>query len=276
MGGYGGGMGGGDHGRGIEYGHENVDDGHTDLVRSFFSPFSPSNSVLIRTFCTSKQPPEGQFPETARRTLQQQQNPHVRRKSVIPIDPSVLKELQGHKSCVSFFFSPFPFPYLSLSLLFACEKSILTLLGADSTILRSWAVAADRVEAAWDPVRVNLALPFPSSLLAFFPPLSPSPSQPSFVFRRINLVPPPSLLSCGASLFPLRRPFLLSTPFSLVHPSPHRTPLIPTRFRRRRRRFSSNTSSPSFSPSFPSSPSSSFLVFSLYTFLLPFSLSSFR
>ncbi|GAA5868664.1 hypothetical protein JCM1840_004349 [Sporobolomyces johnsonii] len=44
-------------------------------------------------------PPEGQFPETARRTIGQAPSaPHVRRKSVIPIDPSVLKELQGHKS----------------------------------------------------------------------------------------------------------------------------------------------------------------------------------
>ncbi|GAA5833911.1 hypothetical protein JCM11251_006008 [Rhodosporidiobolus azoricus] len=53
------------------------DDGHTDL------------------------PPEGQFPETARRTIGAPapgSQPHVRRKSVIPIDPSVLKELQGHKS----------------------------------------------------------------------------------------------------------------------------------------------------------------------------------
>lgn len=30
------------------------------------------------------------------------QQPHVRRKSVIPIDPSILKELQGHKSYVLF------------------------------------------------------------------------------------------------------------------------------------------------------------------------------
>ncbi|GJN88799.1 hypothetical protein Rhopal_001769-T1 [Rhodotorula paludigena] len=45
-------------------------------------------------------PPEGQFPETQRRQVagSQQQQPHVRRKSVIPIDPSILKELQGHKS----------------------------------------------------------------------------------------------------------------------------------------------------------------------------------
>ncbi|BGP37729.1 serine/threonine-protein phosphatase 2A 56 kDa regulatory subunit delta isoform [Rhodotorula kratochvilovae] len=54
-------------------------------------------------------PPEGQFPETQRRMVappggggggggQGGQQPHVRRKSVIPIDPSILKELQGHKS----------------------------------------------------------------------------------------------------------------------------------------------------------------------------------
>ncbi|GAA5910262.1 phosphatase 2A regulatory subunit B56 family protein [Sporobolomyces salmoneus] len=43
-------------------------------------------------------PPEGQFPETSRRTVGPMSQPHVRRKSVIPIDPSVLKELQGHKS----------------------------------------------------------------------------------------------------------------------------------------------------------------------------------
>ncbi|GAA6056343.1 hypothetical protein JCM3770_000680 [Rhodotorula araucariae] len=50
-------------------------------------------------------PPEGQFPETLRRTVAPPtggpaagQQPHVRRKSVIPIDPSILKELQGHKS----------------------------------------------------------------------------------------------------------------------------------------------------------------------------------
>ncbi|GAA6062460.1 hypothetical protein JCM10212_005363 [Sporobolomyces blumeae] len=43
-------------------------------------------------------PPDGQFPETSRRTIGAVPGPHVRRKSVIPIDPSVLKELQGHKS----------------------------------------------------------------------------------------------------------------------------------------------------------------------------------
>ncbi|GAA6013184.1 hypothetical protein JCM11491_005208 [Sporobolomyces phaffii] len=43
-------------------------------------------------------PPEGQFPETSRRTVGPMSQPHVRRKSVIPMDPSVLKELQGHKS----------------------------------------------------------------------------------------------------------------------------------------------------------------------------------
>ncbi|GAA5987578.1 hypothetical protein JCM11641_005366 [Rhodosporidiobolus odoratus] len=74
---------------GIEYGRREEyvpgggmglegDDGHTDL------------------------PPEGQFPETTRRTVGPPGGagvggPHVRRKSVIPIDPSVLKELQGHK-----------------------------------------------------------------------------------------------------------------------------------------------------------------------------------
>ncbi|GAA5861681.1 hypothetical protein JCM8547_000703 [Rhodosporidiobolus lusitaniae] len=77
-GGYGGaalGGGGGMEQRGGEGGYGG-DDGHTDL------------------------PPEGHFPETARRTIGAPTggNPHVRRKSVIPIDPSVLKELQGHKS----------------------------------------------------------------------------------------------------------------------------------------------------------------------------------
>ncbi|GAA5880741.1 hypothetical protein JCM3774_005696 [Rhodotorula dairenensis] len=43
-------------------------------------------------------PPDGQFPETSRRVVGTMQQPHVRRKSVIPIDPSILKELQGHKS----------------------------------------------------------------------------------------------------------------------------------------------------------------------------------
>ncbi|KWU45009.1 protein phosphatase 2A regulatory B subunit [Rhodotorula sp. JG-1b] len=43
-------------------------------------------------------PPDGQFPETSRRVIGTMQQPHVRRKSVIPIDPSILKELQGHKS----------------------------------------------------------------------------------------------------------------------------------------------------------------------------------
>ncbi|BGP22600.1 hypothetical protein Rt10032_c08g3469 [Rhodotorula toruloides] len=43
-------------------------------------------------------PPEGHFPETSRRAVGTMQQPHVRRKSVIPIDPSILKELQGHKS----------------------------------------------------------------------------------------------------------------------------------------------------------------------------------
>ncbi|BGP13665.1 hypothetical protein JCM10213_002233 [Rhodosporidiobolus nylandii] len=65
-------------GAGDEYeqghGMEGGDDGHTEL------------------------PPEGQFPETSRRTIGTVSQPHVRRKSVIPIDPSVLKELQGHKS----------------------------------------------------------------------------------------------------------------------------------------------------------------------------------
>ncbi|GAA6023814.1 hypothetical protein JCM10207_005382, partial [Rhodosporidiobolus poonsookiae] len=62
-------------GYGMEYGQgQGGDDGHTDL------------------------PPEGHFPETARRTIGTVSQPHVRRKSVIPMDPSVLKELQGHKS----------------------------------------------------------------------------------------------------------------------------------------------------------------------------------
>ncbi|POY70207.1 hypothetical protein BMF94_6790 [Rhodotorula taiwanensis] len=45
-------------------------------------------------------PPDGHFPETSRRAVGTMQPPHVRRKSVIPIDPSILKELQGHKSYV--------------------------------------------------------------------------------------------------------------------------------------------------------------------------------
>ncbi|BGP53682.1 serine/threonine-protein phosphatase 2A 56 kDa regulatory subunit delta isoform [Rhodotorula sphaerocarpa] len=50
----------------------------------------------------SELPPDGQFPETSRRAVGTMQQPHVRRKSVIPIDPSILKELQGHKSYVLF------------------------------------------------------------------------------------------------------------------------------------------------------------------------------
>ncbi|GAA5900744.1 hypothetical protein JCM6882_007654 [Rhodosporidiobolus microsporus] len=83
MGQYGGG-GGGMQGQGGQFDYAPAhgaegggDDGHTDL------------------------PPEGQFPETARRSIGAPapgSQPHVRRKSVIPIDPSVLKELQGHKS----------------------------------------------------------------------------------------------------------------------------------------------------------------------------------
>ncbi|GAA5843783.1 hypothetical protein JCM9279_000142 [Rhodotorula babjevae] len=48
-------------------------------------------------------PPEGQFPDTQRRVVPGAGGagggsaPHVRRKSVIPMDPSILKELQGHK-----------------------------------------------------------------------------------------------------------------------------------------------------------------------------------
>lgn len=40
------------------------------------------------------------FPETARASVAQkgQESPHVRRKSVIPMDPTVLQELQHHKS----------------------------------------------------------------------------------------------------------------------------------------------------------------------------------
>jgi len=52
-------------------------------------------------------PPEGQFPDTQRRVVPGAGGgagggsaPHVRRKSVIPMDPSILKELQGHKPCV--------------------------------------------------------------------------------------------------------------------------------------------------------------------------------
>ncbi|EPQ30407.1 uncharacterized protein PFL1_01933 [Pseudozyma flocculosa PF-1] len=39
-----------------------------------------------------------QFPETSRQQVGKQESPHVRRKSVIPMDPSVLAELAGHKS----------------------------------------------------------------------------------------------------------------------------------------------------------------------------------
>lgn len=38
------------------------------------------------------------FPETARQQVNKQESPHVRRKSVIPMDPTVLAELAGHKS----------------------------------------------------------------------------------------------------------------------------------------------------------------------------------
>ncbi|PWN48688.1 protein phosphatase 2A regulatory B subunit [Violaceomyces palustris] len=39
-----------------------------------------------------------QFPETSRQQVSKTESPHVRRKSVIPMDPTVLAELAGHKS----------------------------------------------------------------------------------------------------------------------------------------------------------------------------------
>ncbi|EST05165.1 Protein phosphatase 2A, regulatory B subunit, B56 [Kalmanozyma brasiliensis GHG001] len=39
-----------------------------------------------------------EFPETARQQVGKSESPHVRRKSVIPMDPTVLAELAGHKS----------------------------------------------------------------------------------------------------------------------------------------------------------------------------------
>ncbi|SPO24390.1 related to B56-delta regulatory subunit of protein phosphatase 2A [Ustilago trichophora] len=39
-----------------------------------------------------------EFPETARQQVGKPESPHVRRKSVIPMDPTVLAELAGHKS----------------------------------------------------------------------------------------------------------------------------------------------------------------------------------
>lgn len=48
-----------------------------------------------------------QFPETARRQVPgpggPNSQPHVRRKSVIPLDASILRELASHKSFVPFF-----------------------------------------------------------------------------------------------------------------------------------------------------------------------------
>lgn len=71
-------------------------DDHGDLV-SRLGDWIGSNYSLLLTQSRS-QPPDGQFPETSRRAIGTMQQPHVRRKSVIPIDPSILKELQGHKS----------------------------------------------------------------------------------------------------------------------------------------------------------------------------------
>ncbi|SYW82378.1 related to B56-delta regulatory subunit of protein phosphatase 2A [Ustilago bromivora] len=39
-----------------------------------------------------------EFPETARQQVGKQESPHIRRKSVIPMDPTVLAELAGHQS----------------------------------------------------------------------------------------------------------------------------------------------------------------------------------
>ena len=78
------------------------DDGHVDtaadLVRSAIAPLSRAREGLLSS---SLQPDA--FPETARRQVPgpgPNQQPHVRRKSVIPLDASILKELASHKSCV--------------------------------------------------------------------------------------------------------------------------------------------------------------------------------
>lgn len=76
------------------------DDGHGDLVslRFFSWGFAFVGTELMRL----RKP--DQFPETARRQVPGPggtgSQPHVRRKSVIPLDASILRELASHKSFV--------------------------------------------------------------------------------------------------------------------------------------------------------------------------------
>ncbi|ORY78449.1 phosphatase 2A regulatory B subunit-domain-containing protein [Leucosporidium creatinivorum] len=79
------------------------DDGHSELVRfSFTSPFFSLLGAHADLSSLFEQQPEA-FPETARRQVpvpgqQGGGQPHVRRKSVIPLDATILKELASHKS----------------------------------------------------------------------------------------------------------------------------------------------------------------------------------
>lgn len=76
------------------------DDGHGDLVRFVGTGYS-SRDFGAHPALSCAQP--DQFPETARRQVPvpgSNQQPHVRRKSVIPLDASILRELASHKSCV--------------------------------------------------------------------------------------------------------------------------------------------------------------------------------
>ena len=82
--------------RGVDLLPMESDDGHGELV----SPIYCTSSSLP---LTTTPPQPNQFPETARRQVPgpgPNQQPHVRRKSVIPLDASILRELASHKSCV--------------------------------------------------------------------------------------------------------------------------------------------------------------------------------